>query len=127
MNPAPQASRPAPTAVAPVEHDGVRYQQDLDSYRHGGDQPGGYLVAIDSKTGERMWMLKVYELNSHPAPGLEHPGLYFKTLRLAPGGGALEIENEGGGRYLVDLASRTATKVPAPRKAKRLPPIQIPQ
>jgi hypothetical protein len=35
-------------------------------------------------------------------------------MRLASGGGALEIENEAGGKYLVDIVRRTSTQVGGP-------------
>ncbi len=40
---APGTSRPAPPEVKPIFHDGVRYEQDLESFRYRGTQPGGYL------------------------------------------------------------------------------------
>src|SRR5262245_38543710 len=77
MDDAPTPSRPAPPNVPPVEHKGVRYQQDMESFRFGGTQRGGYLVAIDPKTGERLWMLKVYPVTDHNEAGVETPGIYF--------------------------------------------------
>jgi hypothetical protein len=79
--------------VAPVEIDGIRYEQDTESYRHGGDQPGGYLVAIDPKTGNRLWMLKVYPVEDHRAAGVTGGGLYFSSMARVPGEKTLEIVN----------------------------------
>jgi len=93
-----------------VEHAGVRYEQDLQSWRHGGTQPGGYLVAVDPASGERLWMLKVYEVAMHEAAGVSTPGRYFRSLRVVPERDALEIENEAGERFVVDLNDRTATR-----------------
>ena len=107
-------SRPAPPPVAPVERAGVRYQQDLEASRHGGNQRGGYLVAIDSATGERLWMLKVYFVPDHSAAGVSTPGRYFRRMTLAPDRDELEIENEVGGVYRVDLAARTSAWVSGP-------------
>lgn len=45
------SSRPAPPNVEPVMHNGVRYEQDMQSARYGGTQTGGYLVAVDAATG----------------------------------------------------------------------------
>jgi hypothetical protein len=100
--------------VAPVEIDGIRYEQDTESYRHGGDQPGGYLVAIDPKTGNRLWMLKVYPVEDHRAAGVTGGGLYFSSMARVPGEKTLEIVNEAGGRYRVDIARRTAEQVGGP-------------
>lgn len=108
----PTTSRPSSPDVPPVEYRGVRYQQD----RHddsAGDQPGGYLVAIDIKTGERLWRVKVYNIAQQP-PGAPVQALYFRSLQLAPDGRALIVENEAGGVYRVDLSSRSSVQVSGP-------------
>ena len=129
MSTPPTASRPPAPDVAPIEHDGVRYEQDRTDERQG-DQPGGYLVAIDVKTGARVWRLKVYDVPNHGASGVSEGSLYFRSMRLAPGGAAIEIENESGGRYLVDIAHRTSTQIagpPATGTPKPVPPKPKPQ
>src|SRR5215475_9048400 len=77
MDDAPTPSRPAPPVVPPVEYKGVKDQQDMQAFRFGGTQRGGYLVAIDPKTSDRLWMLKVYPVTDHSAAGVESPGIYF--------------------------------------------------
>ena len=109
----PGASRPAPPVIDPVEVSGVRYQQDTDALRHGGDQRGGYLVAIDPATGARLWMLKVYLVPPAPSPALPSFGRHFRRMTLLDDN-KLEIENEVGGMYRVDLGARTATWVSGP-------------
>lgn len=100
----PSASRPAPPIVPPIEFNGVRYQQDNESRKHGGDQSVGYLVAIDIHSGERLWMQKVYEYNETPTPGAPPPmGLYFKSMKLDAARGAIVVENESGTVYEVDI------------------------
>lgn len=110
----PKASRPSAPVVAPVEINGVRYQQDTESSRHGGDQPGGYLVAIDIQTGARLWMLKVYEVEDHRASGVTGGGRYFQSLTVLPDESSLEIVNEAGGRYKVDIVKRTVEQIGGP-------------
>ena len=110
----PSPSRPSAPQVEAIEHNGIRYQQDMERYRYGGTQPGGYLVAIDLATGERQWMLKVYEVPEHDAAGVSSPGRYFRSMRLLPGGDEIEIVNEVGGTYLVNLSKRSATWVSGP-------------
>lgn len=111
----PTPSRPSAPQVPPVEHQGIRYEQDRHDDR-AGDQPGGYLAAIDIKTGARLWRIKVYQI-AGPGPG---PGRaptqarYFRSMRVAPDGKALVIENEVGGVYRVDLASHSSTQVSGP-------------
>jgi hypothetical protein len=110
----PGASRPAPPAVAAIDHEGIRFEQDLEALKHGGDQLGGYLVAIDAATGNRLWMLKVYLVPAPSAPAVPRFGRYFRRMSLLPGGQQIEIENEAGGIYRVDLATRTSAWVSGP-------------
>jgi outer membrane protein assembly factor BamB len=109
MSNRPSTSRPPAPVVPPVVHQGVRYEQDRVDERQG-DTPGGYLVALDDKTGARLWRLQVYELKR--PPGAPTGGfVYFASMRLSEDGAALEIKDETGVLYRVDLASRTATRV----------------
>jgi len=110
----PAPSRPAPPRVPAIEHDGVRYMQDMDPLRHGGDQPTGYLVAVDPGSGNRLWMLKVYRVPDSGSVGVPSFGRYFKRMTLLPADNAIEIENEVGGVYRVNLAARIATWVSGP-------------
>jgi hypothetical protein len=103
--------------VAPVEHAGVRYQQDLEASRHGGTQRGGNLVAIDAATGERLWMLEVYVVPDHSAAGVSTPGRYFRRMTLAADRDELEIEDEAGAIHRVDLGARTSTWITGPRSS----------
>jgi hypothetical protein len=110
----PGSSRPAPPRVDAIEYQGVRYEQDTEAARHGGDQPGGYLVAIDPASGARLWMLKVYTVPEPGRAGLPRLGRYFKRMTLVPEHNELEIENEVGGIYRVDLAARTSKWISGP-------------
>jgi hypothetical protein len=109
----PSISRPSAPQVADIDHQGVRYVQDKHDSRNG-DQPGGYLAAIDIASGQRLWRLKVYEVPDGRAAGQPTLPRYFRSMQLVPGGQALEIVNEAGGVYRVDLATRTATQVGGP-------------
>lgn len=120
-------SRPPPVDVQPVEHRGVRYVQDRGDPA-AGDQNGGYLVAEDAATGERLWRIRVYKVET-PPPGLSPMGRYFRSMQLVPGEETLEIANESGGRYRIDLHTREVTSIglpesaePAPRPQKPTPP-----
>ena len=121
MTTPPSTSRAPAPDVAPVEHAGVRYEQDRTDERQG-DQDGGYLAAIDAKSGARLWRLKVYDVPDNRAAGVSGGGLYFRSMRLGPGGTTIEIENEAGGRYLVDLVRRTSAQVGGPPPTAPAPP-----
>jgi hypothetical protein len=117
---APTSSRPAPPEVPPVEYEGVRYVQDGLGSEAGGDQASGYLAAIDTRSGARLWRLQVYGQANPGAGGVEAGTRHFRSMRLVPGRAELEIESETGSRYLVDLAERTSTLLssPAPASAR---------
>ena len=117
----PSVSRPSAPVVSPVVHAGVRYEQDGSDERQG-DQAGGYLVALDEKNGTRLWRLKVYEVPDHRAAGVAMGGIYFRAMRLVPDKNELEIENEGGGVYRVDLATHAVTKIAGPLEVSPTPP-----
>lgn len=119
-------SRPAPPVVAPIEHNGIRYEQDMQSYGHGGDQPGGYLTAINVKTGERLWMLKVYDVSDLSESGVDSIGIYFKSMALVSGRDALEIEDETGRHFIFDLINKASAQV-SETPTDTLGPIEIPQ
>ena len=112
-NDMPSPSRPSPPKVNPITHKGVRYEQDMQSSRFGGTQLGGYLVAVDPATGERLWMLKVYEVPTQ-ADAPFQPGRYFRSMRLIPDRDEIEIVSEVGGKYLVNLSKRTSTWISGP-------------
>lgn len=123
MSQAPQGSRPPPPRIQPIVHDGIRYEEDMESGRHGGTGRGGYLVARNAATGERLWSIAVYHV---PAAAPDAPGAasrYFRTMSLVAGGSAIAIEDEAGGRYVVDLASRNVTAETSPaRRPAEAPP-----
>ena len=58
-----------------------------------------------------------------------HPTMarHFRSMQLLPGGQALEIVNEAGGVYRVDLASRGATQVGGPPASAAAPPQRPPK
>ncbi|PTT91567.1 hypothetical protein DBR42_03585 [Pelomonas sp. HMWF004] len=109
----PSISRPSSPPIAPIDHDGVRYEQGTHDDRNG-DQPGGYLTATDIKTGQRLWRLKVYTVAVPKVPGAPAFARYFRTMKLSADSSALEIEDEVGAVYRVDLATRVSTQLSGP-------------
>ena len=118
MNDAPTASRPRPPRVLPIEHAGVRYMQDMQARRFGGEQSGGYLVAVDPTSGERLWMLKVYRVADHSGAGVDDIGVHFRSMKLLAGEDTIEVENEVGGVFRVDLRSRNSRHVSGPESRR---------
>lgn len=113
MPTSPVPSRPPAPEVPPIEHDGVRYLQDRSDERDG-DQAGGYLAAVDVATGQQRWRLKVYDVPDHRAIGLHGGGLYFRSMQLSADRSALQIENESGAVFRVDLGDHSVTQLSGP-------------
>jgi hypothetical protein len=104
----PSADRRAPPAVAPVEHDGVRYEQNLAATVAEFGQVGGILTARDAKSGAILWSLKVYPNERRPGLEGDVQDVFFRSMTLDQQGRLL-IENERGQRFAVDLATRTVS------------------
>jgi hypothetical protein len=123
MNDAPSPSRPPPPEVKPVELNGIRYEQDKYQSREKGDQPGGYLAATDLKTGKQLWRIKVYEIPRPGDPNVPDLPLEFQSMTLVPGMAVLEIVNESGYKYHVDLETKAVKLVSRPEgKGEPAPP-----
>ncbi|UGB46741.1 hypothetical protein LQ772_05440 [Frateuria edaphi] len=96
-------SRGRPPAVAPVVHDGVRYEQ-VKNLTAEGLAPGGYVVATEVDSGKRLWISRLYESKVDPNIEADVQWSFFKSMRLDASRGALIVEDEKGRSYQVDLA-----------------------
>jgi len=102
---------PAPS-VPPVVHGGVRYEQVGNGLLEGLDQMGGYLAAVDEKTGERLWVLKVYDNRRQPGREGDAQDVFFRSMAWMPDN-TLRIVNERGAGFVVDPATRSVHPDPA--------------
>lgn len=73
----------------------------------GYDQLTGYLMATDQDSGERLWVVKVYDLRRDPNIEGDVQDVYFSRMELIPGKNRLLVENEARQRFIVDLDDRT--------------------
>ena len=108
----PDASRPPPPEVPPVEWGGIRYQQDLEGPPRQRDQGFGYLQALDIASGRVLWELKVYTVKTQPGLEADVQEVYFSRMARVAGRDELEIENEIGQRFMVDVKARTVRAQP---------------
>jgi hypothetical protein len=99
-------SRPPPPRVAPISHAGIRYEQVKNARSLGFEQVTGYLAAIEEASGKRLWAIKVYDNSVNPELESDVQETYFKSMELGAGARELQIINEAGKRFLVDLASQ---------------------
>jgi len=107
----PRLSRiPAPQ-VAPIEIDGVRYEQVRNGLLAGLDQMGGWLAAVEVASGKQLWVLKVYDNRRDPTLEGDAQDVFFRSM-TRQADGSLLIENERRGRFVVDPAARTVSPAP---------------
>ena len=99
------AYRLPPTAVPPVDRSGVRFSQAEDGRLVGMVQVGGVLVASDTRSGQRLWTLAVYDNPIDTKLEADVQWLYFKSMAF-DADGRLRIVNEAGHTYFVDVNTR---------------------
>jgi hypothetical protein len=106
------AKRRAPPQVAAVTLDGVRYEQAVLTHDEaGGGQRTGYLAAHGGTSDERLWRVRVYELQVDPQLEGDVQEVWFATMTASPGGHELLIANERGDRFAVDVRTRAVRKL----------------
>ncbi len=59
-HPASTPSHPSPPQVLPIEHGGVRYEQDTARQTRPDAERGGWLVAKDAANGKQLWSVQLY-------------------------------------------------------------------
>lgn len=104
-------SRIPAAQVAPLEIDGIRYEQVRNGLVAGLDQMGGYLAARDVSNNTELWKIKVYDNIRDPAKEGDVQDVFFESMQLQSDG-TLLIENERGKHFVVDLEARTSTPKP---------------
>ena len=98
--------RSGPNPVDPVRFGGIRYEAMPWGKARGLDQNGGYVAAIDEKTGNELWLLKVYDVGYDGDMESDKQDVFVTSLEIDREGRRLTVESEAGNRYAVDLESR---------------------
>lgn len=98
--------RSGPDPVDPVRFGGTRYEAMPWGKARGLGQNGGYVAAIDEKTGDELWLLKVYDVAYDGDMEADKQDVFVTSLEIDRAGRRLTVENEAGDRFAVDLASR---------------------
>ena len=103
------SKREGPDEVEPVRIGRVRYEAVHWGRDLGVEQNGGFIAAYDEPSGERLWILKVYDIHYDPQRERDVQDVFITNL--APNGtdGKLRVEDEEGREYLVEPRSRTVT------------------
>ncbi len=105
LPPGARGKRAGPAEVAPVVIGNIRYGVLHFGKAEGLDQNGGYIVAQDKHSGERLWTLKVYD--NHLDPQLEGDVQDVFITSLKRHGQALDVVDEKGRHYRVDVRKRS--------------------
>lgn len=100
----------APPKVSPLEYEGMRFQQDRHTQFNEREFAATYLSAVDIKTGELLWIVKICDCLRYP-PTPEILPVDFKKLALGPNEDELTIETTAGSRHVVDIKTHEVTLV----------------
>ncbi len=104
-----QAKRAAPKAIPDIVADGVRFS--ASHWRESGrSRNGGSVRAYSARSGELLWEKRVYEVPEDT--NLEADVQQVHISALALNGGYLEITDERGRRYRLDILTREITPQP---------------
>jgi hypothetical protein len=103
-----EAKRSGPKDVPPVTVEGVKYSAPHWGKASGKTQNGGYIQANSVETGKLLWELRVYEIKYDPNLEGDVQDVFITSLKLVDGN--LEVVNERGDAFLVDLAKRKVIK-----------------
>ena len=102
----PQADRSAPPDVAPLVRDGVRYERVFGD--PGDPQVGGLIAAFDVADDRRLWTLVVFDNVRQPDLEGDVQDVFVSGMAFDDDG-LLDVVDELGRRYVVDVKARTAT------------------
>ena len=97
-------SRVGPQVVAPVVHKNVSYSVG-ERRQTGNWYQMGYVEARDAGTRDLLWELMVYEVEYEPGKETDVQEIYITSLRIVDG--ALQVTNEHGDTYRVNLTDRS--------------------
>ena len=102
-----------PIMVAPVEHEGVRYEAVHWGKERDLGQNGGHVAAIDPQSGEEMWIVRIYKIKyGNMSP--QKYDRFITSLTLSDDGTALIIEDETGAIHSLKLSNRKVRRIKGP-------------
>src|SRR4051812_5211269 len=102
------AKRLPPKEVSPVIYQGVSYSAPLWGWPKGKKENGEYVEARDAKTDKLLWELRIYKVQYDSKLEGDVQDVFITSLKLVDGN--LEILNEAGDTFVVDLSKRQVIK-----------------
>jgi hypothetical protein len=97
--------RSLPAEVPPVVDRGVRYE--APHFDNPCGQNGGCIVAYDEVSGGLLWSMKVYCTQYDPQLERDVQDVFITSLAVE--NGRLDVSNEKGNHFAVDLRTRAIT------------------
>ncbi|WP_338848057.1 hypothetical protein V8J88_04485 [Massilia sp. W12] len=105
------AKRTAPKPVAPLLHQGIRYETTFDGTELGFKQKAGVLIAYDAQTNEKLWGLVVYQTIINEKFERDVQDCHITSIALAEDGQSLIISNERRKRFALKLADQSVSEL----------------
>jgi hypothetical protein len=102
----PAGKRVAPPKVKPVKIGDLRFEALHWGKERGLGQNGGYVAALDARTGKELWVLRVYTIDYRDDLEEDVQDIFIESLAAGPRG-TLKVVDEQRRRYTVDPATRT--------------------
>jgi hypothetical protein len=97
----------APPEVPPVNVGDVRIEVLHWGMERGLGQNGGYIAAFDRSTDAELWVLKVYDVHYDPKMESDVQDVFIESMSKSLFGKKLNVTDELGREYVVDIASRS--------------------
>src|SRR5262245_56290714 len=104
----PRPKRVAPPKVKPVTVGNLKIEAIHWGRSRGLGQNGGYISASDAETGKELWILKIYDIAYDPALEEDVQDIFIENIQSDDG--RLDIADERGRRYFVDVQTRTVSR-----------------
>lgn len=89
---------------------GVRYQAINWGKAQGLEQNGGYIAAIDEKSGEQKWLVRVYPVYYDSHKEADKQDVFIRKLAWGGSNQEIIIENELGEIFALDLINLKVSK-----------------
>ncbi|HEY9227124.1 MAG TPA: hypothetical protein VIP11_10785 [Gemmatimonadaceae bacterium] len=95
--------------VAPVSRDGVRYEAIVWGRARGLAQNGGYVAAVDEKTGSERWVAKVYDALPDDGKEQDKRDVFITALKFDAEPQYLLITNERNAVFRLNIVTRAVS------------------
>lgn len=105
------AKRKAPKPVLPIISGNYVYTVPHWSYENGTNQSGGYIQVLDTKTGNPIWGLQIYNTSYEQSQESDVQDVFITSTELNFWGNKLKVANELGHIYTVVLKNKAVSFV----------------